>query len=433
MTYAREAGHSVRTQAYVLVLSFIMGILVARALGASQRGVLALAQQLFSIAVLVGALGFDAGLRYHVARWPDAKPRTLGAGSSLLLLGLILTISLYALGYLTFRTGIFSSLPTSVVLLFGVVIPMNMINAYLGAVIYGDGHIIAVNQAQFISTSTRLVLIAILLIMGLTIEGVIAATLGMELASFVCLFWHYRSRIGPLRFGLDLEKAGAILGYGVKAMGSGLVQWANFRFDVFLVAAMCQTADVGRYSVAVMISEVLMKTSGAVVRPLFPRVAREMLAPAMTATASRSNLLLMILLGPLILIPAYLAHLYLGREFAGMLAAFVCLLPGTIAAGVSYVLHSDLAARGAIGRSLVVNLASLAVNIGLNLLLIPRYGILGAAIASTVAYLLNAVLASAFFSAMHHLPMRELWLVGSADIGAMRDRFREFLHGLVRF
>jgi O-antigen/teichoic acid export membrane protein len=149
--------------------------------------------------------------------------------------------------------------------------------------------------------------------------------------------------------------------------------------------------------------------------------------------ASRSNLLLMLLLGPAILVPAYAAHLYLGREFAGMLGALVCLLPGTIATSVGYVVHSDLAARGAVGRSFISNMVSLAANIGLNVVLIPRYGIVGAAIASSLAYLLNALIACGFFAAIHGLPLRELFIVRGSDVGAIRDRLRQFVGGLVAF
>jgi O-antigen/teichoic acid export membrane protein len=433
MTFAREAGHSVRTQAYVFAVSFVIGILVARALGAHQRGVLSLAQQLFSVAVLVGGLGFDAGVRYHVAGRPGRKFEILAVGSALALASVVSTIGLYALGFIGFRTLLFGSVPTSVVLLFGLVIPLHVANAYLGAALYGDGHVIPMNQAQLLSTTTRLALISALLVVGLTIEGVILATMAMEVASLGCLVWHYRRRIGPFRIGFGVKQAPAILGYGVKSMGAGLVLWGNYRLDVFLVAAFSDAASVGRYSVAVLISEVLMKTSAATARPLFPRVARERFLPAVTAMASRGNLLLMLLLGPAILVPAYAAHLYLGREFAGMLGAFICLLPGTIATSVGYVVHSDLAGRGAVGKSFVSNAASLLANIGLNVVLIPRYGILGAAIASSFAYLLNAVVACGFFAAIHGLSPWELFVIRRSDVGEIRGRLRQFVGGLVGF
>jgi peptidoglycan biosynthesis protein MviN/MurJ (putative lipid II flippase) len=68
------------------------------------------------------------------------------------------------------------------------------------------------------------------------------------------------------------------------------------------------------------------------------------------------------------------------------------ILPGTIALALAKVASSDLAARHKTGYASAFGIVSLVVTVAFDFLLIPRLGINGAAIASSVAYLVNTVL-----------------------------------------
>jgi O-antigen/teichoic acid export membrane protein len=217
--------------------------------------------------------------------------------------------------------------------------------------------------------------------------------------------------------------------YGVVSMASNVLQWLNYRADIFLLAAMRSEAEVGRYTVAVSLAEILMRGAAAICRPLFPRVARDALAGEVTARASRVAVLAMSAMAIALIGPGYLAHLYLGEAYAGMFAAFLWLLPGTIAYGLGYVLHFDLLARGTVGRLTIANGVSLCANIALNVVLIPRHGILGAAWSTSIAYALNLLLVGVMFRAMHGIPLRALWLPGRADAAELRARARGFAGG----
>jgi O-antigen/teichoic acid export membrane protein len=113
-----------------------------------------------------------------------------------------------------------------------------------------------------------------------------------------------------------------------------------------------------------------------------------------------------------------------------MFAAFMWLLPGSVAYGLGYVLHFDLLARGAVGRLTVANAVSLSVNVGLNLVLIPRHGMLGAAWATSAAYGLNLLLVGLMFRAIHGTSLSALWIPRRSDAAELRARARGFAGGL---
>lgn len=428
--FAYESGHSVRTQAYVFVVSFVLGLLIARHLGPAPRGVLLLAQQVFTLCTMLGGLGFHAGVRYWIARDPSGVAETLSRGAALAGVSMATALGLYVATYLGLGGGYLASVPRDVVLLFGALVPLNVLNAYVTAVVYGDGDVVGVNTVNVTALTFRAALVVTFLLMGLTIERVVLAAIGMESATLILLWRRASARLGGLISRPRTSGAGPMARYGLTSMASNVLQFLNYRADVFLLAALRTDTEVGKYGVAVTLAEILMRASAALSRPLFPRVARESLPATATARASRMAVIALSLLTVALLGPALLAHVYLGEAYAGMFTAFLWLLPGTVAYGLGYLIQFDLQARGAVGQLALASATSFLLNVALNLLLIPRYGINGAAWATSAAYALNLLINGLLFSRMHGIGLTALWVPGRADIGELRHRARAFLGGL---
>jgi O-antigen/teichoic acid export membrane protein len=81
-----------------------------------------------------------------------------------------------------------------------------------------------------------------------------------------------------------------------------------------------------------------------------------------------------------------------GAVYEEAVGALRWLLPGVLILAVAYGVGNDLAARGRVDINLGVAAAVVAVNIVLNLALIPRYGVDGAAMAATFSYGLNLII-----------------------------------------
>ena len=89
--------------------------------------------------------------------------------------------------------------------------------------------------------------------------------------------------------------------------------------------------------------------------------------------------------------------IFFGSEFLPSLRPLLLLLPGIIALAGSKTLTADLAGRGKPQIGTIAAFTSLAINVPLNLYLIPKWGISGAAFASSAAYIAaNIVIIAAF-------------------------------------
>ena len=187
------------------------------------------------------------------------------------------------------------------------------------------------------------------------------------------------------------------LTYGIKAHIGNTVSLLNYRADLILVNYFSGPAAAGIYNVAIKLAEQLLLISKAFSTVLFPTLAslkkedarREKLTPKMARSALWASLIASMLFAG---IADPLISTLLDKEFSEATSALLILLPGIVAFTCAQVLANDFAARGMIGTNLVIACTILAVNISLNISLIPPLGIEGAAFATSLAYAANLIL-----------------------------------------
>ena len=234
----------------------------------------------------------------------------------------------------------------------------------------------------------------------------VAGTVGGAALAATHLRRQVANRVSP-RPDPDLAKSPQVLlddqqylrravSYGAKAHTSNLLTFLNYRADLFLVNVLLSPAAAGVYVVAVQIAERLWMLSQSVNTVLFPKLSQlhrdEDARRALTPLIARIVLMLSGL-GALVLavLAKPLVVLIFGTIFAEAAIAILWLLPGIVAGAMARVLGHDLAARGRVDLNLYTSVLVLIVNVLANLLLISAYGISGAAIATSIAYGIDAI------------------------------------------
>jgi O-antigen/teichoic acid export membrane protein len=71
-----------------------------------------------------------------------------------------------------------------------------------------------------------------------------------------------------------------------------------------------------------------------------------------------------------------------GHKFAGAVAPMLWLLPGLVMMALYQILTRNFTSRGKQEINIIAAVLALGLNVGLNVVLIPRWGIVGAAIAN---------------------------------------------------
>jgi O-antigen/teichoic acid export membrane protein len=189
--------------------------------------------------------------------------------------------------------------------------------------------------------------------------------------------------------------------YGVRAWLGGLAHLLNARVDQVLLGLLASQAALGTYAVAVNASEVLFYLPSAVSTALLPAVARSAGDARIESTLRVFRVVMLItlvavataaLLGPPLL------PLVFGAAYGGSVGPFLWLLPAAPGFVASAVFSNALLASGAPGLSSLGPVTSLTVGVGLDLLLIPRLGATGAAVAASAALLCGGAAAAVAYA-----------------------------------
>jgi O-antigen/teichoic acid export membrane protein len=223
-------------------------------------------------------------------------------------------------------------------------------------------------------------------VLGLVLADVATATLGWSRLVRRGFFAGARRPSPPL--------ARELAGYGVRAQAGGLIAQLNLRLDFVVLGALAGPAVLGVYAIATKFAELLRLVTMALTYVLYPAYARD--GPARAAARARRLLpraglatagaaaLLAVAAGTVI-------EAVYGAAFASAVTPARILLAGLALEGVAAVITAYLYGAGRPGRNSWAMAAGLVVTVALDLLLIPRFGAVGAAIASAAAYATVAV------------------------------------------
>lgn len=220
-----------------------------------------------------------------------------------------------------------------------------------------------------------------------------------------------------------------VIGYGYKAHLSNILAFINYKADIFLVNLFMGLAGAGVYVIAVQISERLWLLSQAVSTVLLPRLSElsseEDKRKALTPFIARW-VLFVTFLGSLVLaVIAYpVIKLVFGVEFVGAVIPLLILLPGIVVLATSRVFANDIAARGRPELNMFASIIVVAVNIIGNLLLIPYYGLIGASIATSIAYVIDFSIRIAIHRFFTGVPVLKSVLICAEDFVLLNKLIR---------
>jgi O-antigen/teichoic acid export membrane protein len=193
---------------------------------------------------------------------------------------------------------------------------------------------------------------------------------------------------------------------------SAVAYFLLLRLDQGLLEYFRGAAEVGIYSIAVYVAEMLWLLPGALTPLLVHSSSARADDPSRDRNAARALrwgvLLTLAAAVPLFVFAHPLVALLAGPEFRGAGPALRALLPGIVAFAPGAVLAGDFIGRGKPHWNTQASLLTVAVNIGVGVWLIPRHGPVGAAWASTIAYAAGAAVMVVRFRQATGLSLRAI-------------------------
>ena len=418
-----------------LASNLVVTYLLARLLGPDGRGVYAVLILLPNTLFAIGQFGLPSAMVFHAGRGDRVSALArltfiLGVPTCIVLVGGTLLL-LPALEGSVLRTA-----PDNLLRLALLAVPLRLMTTLAGSILYGLGWFRRYNT--ILTVQSVLAIVFVLALVGLTgggVDGALAAYLLMLGIGSLAVFAVLGRAVSEAKGGGDVPVRG-LIGYSLGLYPATVAQFLGYRADVFLLGWLQGSAvQIGLYSIGVSIGELVFNVPDAVSTVLFPRMAgatREeagRLAPAAARTT-----MLVTAAAALVTVPAaWIAIALLLPDFLGGIPALIVILPGIVTLSLGKVLTSYLSGISELRAITIAAVAALVANLVANLLLIPPFGIVGAAASSLLSYTLNAALMVAAASKAAGVPaadfvvprgedFRRLLLLAHRVLGAMAAR-----------
>jgi O-antigen/teichoic acid export membrane protein len=432
MRFLRDSLITLLTLGANFVLGMAVSILTARLLGPQGKGILTLVFLLPALCVSLGSFGLGAANVYLLRRGGLRLGTLMGNSFVVALAATILASVGVGAAWPWLGGRVMPGVAPALAVLGMLSLPMLLLTDYLLSILLGTERIVRYNAVSLSAKAFSLVALAFALVVLRTgVTGAIVASLLGSLAALLILLGALRAarREDSSHIRADFAALRRSLNYGLREHLGNMAMFLSYRIDMFFVAAFAGASAVGIYSVAVMMAEVFFYLPNAVSTVLFPRLAGRGEKEGAKQSAQTARVISAVVgMGALISIPlaAPVVRLAFSSAFLPAVPAFFALLPGVYALSVSKILSRYFTAT--LGRPLLnarAQAISLAVNLPLNVLLIPKFGIVGAAAASSVAYIAHAVVTLLLFRHHSGLSVRAALVLRGEDLNWISAHCRQ--------
>lgn len=384
------------SQGGALVTAVVAGILTARYLGPEGKGQVALALGMGMMLGQILCLGFNVATPYFLASGKLGPGKVFGSWIVTLVIGSVLAYSIvYPLFFRYFMDNVFTGVGKSLLFFGALACPLYMLRLLINTIMAGYEEFtkqIYHNILIYLATIAVAVLGLAVLHMGPLGYAQMQIGLGFFtlIGGFILL-----GRVIKLSPAFSLSAWLKMLRYGIKGALSQMLQLIDLRLDIFVVNYFTTTSLVGIYTVAGTLANVfwiLPKSIGIVLLPRTAGSGREE-ANERTAVLCRNVLWLTAIFGVLFLTISRRLIVFVCTEpFADAALAFALLMPGVVGQAVSRICFTDCLGRGYPGKATIAAAITATLTITFDILLIPKYGMYGAAVASSIAYCTSGVL-----------------------------------------
>ena len=394
---AKEIISTFSYKLVIAVVTFTASVFISRTLGPELQGKYSLIILFVTMIFNLGNMGIGVAANYFPAKKGCNLKIIL---NNLLFVSIILSVVIFSAAVLiraTTRKYFLPDIADGIIYLALLAIPIRMIQLVIESFLLGLKNYKFYNIVFLIKISLKLIFI---IIFYFSIKNLLLAYVSAYIISQFLVFPILDKKIKkiteitPLKF-INYSVIKKILRFGIMNHLSNLIMLLEFKIDIFLINFFSNPLNVGYYYISVIVSEISSVFSSAVNLVLFPKIAelnnKKKIEKIKNFGIFSSlffsfcfSLLIFFLASPFI-------KLFFGQAFAPAIPTLKIMAFVTFFSNIKKIILSNLSAQNLIHLANPINILTLILNIALNIYLIPRYGIIGAAYASLTSYAVSVL------------------------------------------
>ncbi len=395
-SFVRNITLNTISRILIAIFSALSTIIIARAFGPVGKGVFTMAAFLPTLALNFGHFGLGNANTYLIAQ---DKEKTKKSFYNSFWLGLIIGyifIVVFALLYRFYPEQILGKGDIGIryFLLSLFTVPFVLWENFYQGVFVGKQEFKFFNLVSLLSKLLLfigLIILACILKLDMRVS-VVYYLLLMTLPAVIYTIYFF-SRYG-FPVGFDKEIFRQTISYGFRSYLACLLAFLILRSDLYILNYFRGLEEVGWYSIATSFCDGILLLVSSITLVLFPKITENQ-DQALDITLKVSRIISFIV-GLIVILGLIFGKLFIslifGKNFIAALPAFYILLPATYFWALTSLLTQFCASKGYPWISVMIWMPSLIINIVLNIIFIPAYGIIAAALTSLIAYFVTFVL-----------------------------------------
>lgn len=376
-----------------MAITFFVGVYVARYLGPANFGLLSYAGSFVGLFAAIATLGLDSILVRELVKDEKKRDELLGTTFVLKVIGSIFVLTIIAIAVRFTTNDNFTNLLIFIIAIGTIFQSFNVINFYFQAKVLSKYTVFAQVFTAILCAGIKLLLIYFN--MGLIYFAMVTLLQSIILASgLVVMYIKQKSSLFNWKVKYYLAKN--LLKDSWPLMLSGIAISIYMKIDQVMIKNMLDTEAVGNYAVAVRLSEVWYFIPVAITSSVFPaiinakKISEKLYYERLQKLYDLMTWLAIGIALPIMLLSNNIINLLFGiqyQEAAGVLRIYVW---ATVFVFLGVATGRYLVAENYTKISFFRTLIGAVINIVLNIFLIPKYGIKGAAIATVFSQFIVA-------------------------------------------
>ena len=428
MSFAKNSFYTLVSNIIIICIGFLTSFIISRTLGAELQGVYNLAILIPNMMYNFLNFGQDTSTMYFLSNKTIKKREAINNMLPIVLFYTIISTLFGGVFVFLLKDSMFKEVPYLTLIFALLISPLTFLNNNLSAILKSEGKFTVFNKIQIINKIIYF-LICTLLLFFVDVNLVIAGNIIILVVSIITI-WR-KLEVGRVKFKFNKEYQQKSISYGFKSYLANMITFLNYRMDTFLIKALSKsTMAVGQYGVSVSLAEQIWVFASAISSVMFPYVTSIESDEEKSKITSTTFKIVMIVTFFAILVLFFASNLIgiiYGSDYYGSILPLKVLLLGIFCLSLGKILANDIAARGKPELNAISNLVGFVVNIGFNILLIPKFGIVGAAIATSISYTLTSIIFLVSFLKLTKLSLKDLFIFNKEEINIFVSFIKKFL------
>jgi len=390
--YASNTSWMIGEKLLRMFVGLFVGIWTARYLGPVQFGLLSYAQSFVFLFTAIATLGLDSIVVRELVKDECRRDELLGTTFGLKLIGALLVLPALWFGVQLTSNDAYTNLLIFIIGSATIFQSFNVIDFYCQSKVQSK----YVVWANSISLGVSSVIKVILLVYEAPLVTFAIMVVFDAVVLAVGLVFFYKVSLRGKIFGWSfrLETAKKLLKDSWPLILSGLVISVYMKIDQVMIKEMLDAEAVGQYAAAVRLSEAWYFIPMVIVNSLFPAIihARN-ISHKLYIQRLRNLYILMVWLAisvalPMTFLSGWITRKLYGLDYQQAADVLVVHIWAGVFVFVGVVFSGYLAAENFVLKSLYRSVMGAFANVLFNILLIPVYGVVGAAIATLLGQLI---------------------------------------------